>query len=206
MASTTDRMNTDEIRFGTYPYEADGTGRPIEWLILRRQGTKALLVSKAGLDAVSYDPGGETTWENCALRRWLNKEFLKNAFTEEEQAAILETELSADSNPDFETPSGNSTVDRVFLLSIPEARRLFRSNKQRVLTATPFAEKNGACVNEISGTSWWWLRSPGSSPKDAAIVNLFGSVRTDGNYVGALYDCVRPAMWADLKKMTGLQG
>jgi ribosomal protein L40E len=43
----------DIIKFGSYPYETDGTEKPIEWIILEKYSDgKALVISKYGLDAV----------------------------------------------------------------------------------------------------------------------------------------------------------
>ena len=38
----------DTIEFGTYPFEADGTKRPIKWAVLRQDGKKLLLLSASG--------------------------------------------------------------------------------------------------------------------------------------------------------------
>ena len=77
------------VPFGTYPQTADGTDKtPIEWYVLdyREDEGRALLLSRYVLDAVSFNgKAGQVTWEECALRAWLNDEFLNTAFTEEER-------------------------------------------------------------------------------------------------------------------------
>ncbi len=47
-------------------------------------------------------------------------------------------------------------------------------------------------------TSTWWLRSPGDSAYNAASVGAFGDVDTDGYYVYAYGDVVRPALIIEL--------
>ena len=71
------------------------------------------------------------TWENCDLRTWLNGEFLRNAFTGEEQKMIALSKLANDDNPEYSTSGGNTTEDLVFCLSLAEAESLFESREAR---------------------------------------------------------------------------
>lgn len=57
------------------------------------------------------------TWEKSTLRTWLNKNFMNLAFSEEEQAAINQTEMRNKDNIKLGTKGGNKTFDRIFLLS-----------------------------------------------------------------------------------------
>ena len=74
------------VAFGTYPQTAAGTDKtPIEWLVLDRDGNKALIISRYGLDAQPYNTKcTDITWEKCTLRTWLNSTFMNKAFTSEE--------------------------------------------------------------------------------------------------------------------------
>ena len=91
----------DICYFGAYEQDNDLTNgkEPIEWLVLDVQGDKALLLSKYGLDAKPYNTTyADVTWETCTLRKWLNDDFLKTAFSEDEQKAILTTEVDNSAN------------------------------------------------------------------------------------------------------------
>ena len=188
------------MEFGTYPFEKDGSRRPIRWNVLKREGNKALLLSANGLDAKPYDEEWkEVTWETCTLRKWLNKEFFDTAFSPEEQRRIITTKVENPDNPEYKTPGGNDTEDKVFLLSISEAiKYLFRS--ERTAAPTPYAIQNGA-YKGYNGNCWWWLRTPGYVPNCPASVHDgggfdelgFGYVVIHGKYA------VCPALWVDLK-------
>ena len=92
LAAETDGIQAgDYVYFGRYPQKnisADPT--PIEWLVLDVQDGKALVISRYLLEKKEYNPGwGSVTWEDSAIREWLNSEFLNTAFSQEEQKAIL---------------------------------------------------------------------------------------------------------------------
>ncbi len=86
----------DIFTFGHYEQDNDlfQSDEPVDWLVLEvdEENHKALLISRYGLDAKLYN-ATETnvTWETCTLRSWLNREFLNEAFSAEEQQAILTT-------------------------------------------------------------------------------------------------------------------
>lgn len=76
----------DYVKFGIYPQNTVNVQEPIEWLVLDVYGNDVLLVSRYGLDYKQYHNGFDgITWEDCDLRKWLNGEFLRNAFTVAEQ-------------------------------------------------------------------------------------------------------------------------
>ena len=123
----------------------------------------------------------EVTWETSTIRQWLNNEFLDEYFTSEEQEAIVETNIINKDNDEYGTKGGNDTVDKVFLLSIDEARKYFKNNKDRA----------------ASGDSYW-LRSPGVDAYNAARVNVVGYVGERG--VGVHDELgIRPAFHLNLE-------
>ena len=205
----------DIVIFGRYEQDNNlGNGsEPIEWIVLDTEGSKALLLSKFGLDATRYNQDdADVTWETCTLRTWLNGEFAGNAFSREEQSAIMITEVdnsSGQGSAEWTTPGGNNTQDRIFLLSCSEADRYLgvprrgESKKSRV-SPTAYAIARGTFANEVgfkteegalSGV--WWLRSPGRNPQCAAYVYEDGSL---GDCLVGLGGelCARPALWLDI--------
>ena len=164
-----------EIRFGHY-----SNGQSVFWKILRIQNNMLFIISSDNICNLPYhQPGGSITWADCTLRKWLNNDFINGYFTPAEQSRIQPRRLNNDNNPQFNTPGGVSTTDKVFLLNINAANQLFASNQARA---------NG---------SWWWLRSPGIYPNYAAYVYIGGEVHTDGSDVDGLRG-VRPALWLNL--------
>lgn len=192
------------IKYGKYEQDNDSSNgiEDIEWIILAKDDNKMLVISDKAIDCKPYHSSyGNTTWEECSLRRWLNDTFVNEAFTTEEQEKILTTNVTADANPDYDTDAGNDTEDKVFLLSIEEANRYFKYDSDRQCVSTEYAKANGAYTYEIDGASncFWWLRSQGGySNKSASVVNSDGTVSKYGNAVDDNRDCVRPAMWISL--------
>lgn len=193
----------DYIFFGTYEQDNDtSNGKEyIEWLVLEMEDGKALLVSKYALDCQPYNTSyTNVTWETCSLRKWLNEMFILNAFGVEEQSQIQSTSVSADKNPEYSTDPGNSTTDKMFLLSITEVKKYFSSDEDRKCEATDYAIAQGASYSrEKKPTCCWWLRSPGFNQLVAEDVYGEGFVSNGGNAVDYDNVGVRPAMWINLE-------
>ena len=82
----------------------------IEWIVLSNKKGKLLLLSQYMLDCIPYNNKyGDFTWETCSLRKWLNKQFYKNAFTDEEKTKIVKVKLPNPDNPDYGTEGGKAT-------------------------------------------------------------------------------------------------
>ena len=195
----------DTVTFGTYPQTEAGTdSTPIEWIVLARDGDKALVISKYALDSVQYNTKmTEVLWETCSLRMWLNNDFYNKAFNAEEKRNIVLSKVTADKNPNYRTNPGNDTEDNVFLLSIPEVNRYFQNDTSRRCAPTDYAVKNGAYAsssNKVDGRAcgWWWLRSPGIYGNFAGSVYHDGSVINYGDFVNVSLYCVRPCVWVRL--------
>ena len=202
------------VTFGTYPQtKAGNDATPIEWLVLARDGDKALLISRYALDAQPYNKDyTSVTWETCTLRTWLNGTFYNKAFSSAEQAAILTTNVDNSKNQCYSgwsTSGGNNTQDKVFLLSYAEANKYFgvtydnSSNTKSRVAPTAYAIAQGAWTDSFDKTAdradagHWWLRSPGNYRDYAA------SVYTNGSLFGANVDAnsgsVRPALWVNIE-------
>lgn len=189
----------ETIEFGNYPQEEDGTEKPIEWIVMKKEGNQVLLLSKYVLDAKPYNEEvEEVTWETSDIRKWLNNEFYTTAFNKAEKAKIQTSLIKNEDNSEYGTSGGNDTEDKVFLLSEKEAETLFSNDDERIAKATEYAEKSGVYVNEEKA-AYWWLRSPGDSGDDAAEVIYSGWVYRDGNYVDDSSGGVRPALHLNLQ-------
>ena len=190
----------DYMIFGHYEQDNNASNgkEPIEWIVLEKDGNKALLISRYALDCQQYNTKYTSiTWENCTLRKWLNGTFLESAFSAQEQAMIQLSKVTAGKNPSYGTPPGNDTTDWVFLLSIEEAQKYFNSNSARQCKWTAYCYAQGAYVEY--GSCWWWLRSPGSIANYASSVDNDGSLLTYGSYVNVDTAAIRPVMWINLE-------
>ena len=155
------------------------------------------------VDKAFDESGSNATWENCSLRKWLNADFINDAFSTDEQSKIQSTHVAADKNPKTDVDSGNPTTDKVFLLSIAEVEKYLPSAE---------AKKAERLFDAVAGRNVfvpWWLRTTGASEgqfilvsdgpqKCATLINIAGSIIYGGNSVNSPKG-VRPAMWVSLK-------
>jgi len=175
----------DYVAFGAYEQDNNAANgkEEVEWLVLAKENNRVLLLSRYALDCKPYNTKyTPVTWETCSLRTWLNGSFLNDAFTVAEQALIPTVTVSADKNPEYNTNPGNSTQDRVFLLSKQEAETYFTTQKERMCAPTDAAIAWGAYVSEEYKTTdgrpacFWWLRTSGADPDSIIQVDIMGGV------------------------------
>ena len=198
---TVDKFDT--VKFGSYP-QSDESGNkkePIEWIVLEREGNKALLLSKYILDANQYDKGSYP-WEVCGLRKWINNDFFYTAFTDSEQSRIQTTYVINDYRNVDGIYGGNDTNDRVFLLSWQEVQKYLYEHKPQATKATNFAKdinNDGEKLYVIETSEWYdgnssfWLRTPGNKYKPAQCVEPGGGLY--GASITVIISGVRPAIW-----------
>ncbi len=219
------------IYFGTYKQSSNGSGGystdPIKWRVLSNADGKLFLLSDQNLDVFQYHKNYDfVTWETSTMRSWLNgynassntggsngidytnDNFLNTAFSAKEQTAIANTAVVNDDNPTYQTDGGNDTTDKIFLLSIAEARNssYFPSgDSSRIATSTAYVAGGGEIgarnVYSTDEGGSWWLRSPGSYDSAAAVVDIYGNVRSYGFDVDDFNDAVRPAFNLNLNSV-----
>ena len=198
---------------------------PVKWRVLSNASGQLFLLSDQNLDVFQYHTDSESvTWEKSTMRSWLNgygvseniggdsgtdytsDHFIGTAFSEKEQKAIAETEVVNDDNPTYGTEGGENTNDKIFLLSVDEARNssYFADNNSRIATNTAYVAGGGKIGGGMLGVGEadnWWLRSPGTDDDVAAYVNDNGGVRSFGPNVDFVITAVRPAFNLDLNSV-----
>lgn len=124
----------DSIYFGNYYQTNENYKEPIKWRVLSVDGEDAFIISDQSLDCRPFaDTEKGASWENSTIRKWLNNDFYKCAFNDEEQLCIKETDVINNDYYTFYqgdvygimqwgTNEGYYTKDKVYLLSIEEAR------------------------------------------------------------------------------------
>lgn len=199
------------VFFGRFSQTRSGDDvTPVEWVVLdyNKERNEALLISLYGLTGMwcIEEFFSKFSWETNDIRYWLNEDFLDATFNADECNAIKTALVTADDNPEYDTDPGDDTEDKLFLLSIDEARDYFKDDDARMCKPTPFAMKHIPLEtdhgeNILSGRPhcWWWLRTPGVAEEWAAFVKSTGSINNFGSD-GDNVDCcaVRPAMWVKL--------
>ena len=220
----------DCVWFGNYwQDDSDGSRKadtndlktPIKWRVLSSTEDDLFLLSDKLLDAKAYNTSMmRIRWENSTVRSWLNgygadsntsmenyrdNNFIDNAFTPSEKAAIKKTLVDNSNTQSQNKDSGNDTYDKLFFLSYKESitedygfsTSYSLHNKARRAKATAFAKANGANTNtslEFYENASWWLRTMGHDDTYyAASVNYEG--KTGGsNVMSNTTTCVRPAL------------
>ena len=168
----------DVVEFGSYEQDGDTSNgkEPIEWRVLAVEGNRAYVVSQKALDAHAFnaDEDDGNDWNSSDLKKWLENDFVSQAFTGGEMKEI----------------NGAPT-----LLSVDEANNYFKSDNDRICMPT---QQAGAWTWDDNGACNWWLRSPGGNSDCAALVVADGCVRSDGPSVVNTPRAVRPALWVNL--------
>lgn len=214
----------DVITFGSYEQDGDTENgkEPIEWLVVSVNKNQALLLSRYVLAPGAYhEKMSGTTWEKSSLRKWLNTDFIKEAFSEKEQKVLTGISLKNKDNEEYGTAGGGNTKDYVFLLSSSEAMGLLGDQSFSIDEdpfrgyATEAAIEEGLYVvtkKDIQDdpdrysiadkdTCGWWLRTPGAKETWAAIIETDGSLDLEGGYVYCEDFGIRPAACVDLEKL-----
>lgn len=137
----------DVIPFGKY-----------QWKVLDVQGNEALLITdrvilKKELHHDSQARGA--IWERCTLRKYLNGSFLARNFGPGEKSLILEKSIE-NKNHFIATPIPN-TNDRIFLLSIPEAKK-YRELLKCPITTMITRQNNAGCAIPTAHGPIIWTR------------------------------------------------
>ena len=197
------------VQFGHYPQTKENNDdRLIEWQVLDRDGRNALLISRYGLDKLPYNETlANVTWEQCTLRAWLNSTFINRTFTDEEQAAILVTDVDNGTGQGYEgwsVEGSNNTLDKIFLLSYAEAYQYFGvtyengSNIKARVAPYDFVSWSTQKTEEGIGAIAWWLRSPGEAQIYALYVGADGHVGSEDVAGDGGFNAVRPALWVNI--------
>lgn len=193
------------VNLGNYP-QNDITGKllePIEWVVIREDRAKVLLLSKMILDAKPFcqEESGwvfGNAWDVSSVREWLNDTFLRKAFSEEEQRNIIPVSLDNHKDHLFQ---GDNTTDTIYLFS-PDEFATDCSEKLKQVEATPYAIQNGDSMFKLNHD--WWLRLPTLGTKNSAVLQ-YGMV-ANHQCPSTLYLGVRPAMWVKKDALQCLDG
>lgn len=176
-------MSRRSITLGTW------NGKPIEWLVLKEEGLATLVISRYPLLSHKFNENTNdgNRWDSSSLRKYLNNEFYKQAFNEEEKKRIVNAYLS----------SPNGTKDDVFVLSKEEADALMKVEEFKY--SDKWCNVSGGCVNcykEVlsnNKSTCCWLRT-GCSNNNAAAWRM--GPDTSYSEWGVTNDfSVRPSVW-----------
>lgn len=202
---------------------------PIRWRIIGLEEGKAMLMADRLLDCQPYNTEDcPVSWEKSSLRSWLNglcasentagidysgRGFLDKAFSDDEQQAVLLTDVENSRNSRYGTDGGADTEDYVFLLSNEEvfgtdiaARNGFyqkngKDDPAKRFRSTMYAKCRGAwwsSVNGYRGNSFWFMRTNGYTPQSVTYICDFGYIYQRGTISTCEDAGILPALWISL--------
>jgi len=196
-----------------------------QWSVLQVNDNSMLVISETTIGKAPYHDSvaGDITWEYCNLRKYLNGEFF-DTFTISEKSRIIKTKLFDRNNPWYDVKCGNSTFDRIFLLSYDEVVRYFGDSGTLKSKKGFYCDKNGnftsvsensrytrmphgdaiydqyndarKVLNAKGEEDWWWLRSPGGQGMHTTgSIGYLGEIWLCGDDVYRVDGGIRPALW-----------
>lgn len=199
------------ICFGNYPLGLDEDNKsPIEWVVVERDGTKVKLLSRYNLAMKRFhEKDAKVSWAKCDLRKWLNNQFMKEAFSAQEQKSLIAIKHEGSS-------------DKVTLISKDEAMAVFPEYSRYIHSSSDYKEMlyaeytlYAAMMNddqhdarEMAGTKPgndrrddWWTCTVDPKEKDWVYcedkyeIGMEWTTRKNDRYAG-----VRPMIQIDLAK------
>lgn len=196
-------LHGNQVSFGTYEQDGDTSNgkEPIEWIVSETWVSNnkyiVMLISKKTLFVSQYnETNDDVTWQSCSLRKYLNNDFVKDAFTIDEQTLLFENEIQTLPNPNATGVSSDfTTKDRVFVPDYGDYNEFDMFIEERAdLTAAAKKQAEGIDKDKYIDNSWW-MRTEGQDLKHALTFNNTGeAVFEDGDPVDS-YCGVRVAIW-----------
>lgn len=72
---------------------------PLMFTVIDERDHEVLVICQNGIDVKPFNTKDtEVTWDDCSLRKWLNEEFLINAFSFDERQYIVKSSVLTSPN------------------------------------------------------------------------------------------------------------
>lgn len=189
------------VVFGRYPYDEDGTVKPLLWRVLIVRDGVAFMITDAIIDFIQYnlvkdtDKNDPLDYPDSLIAQYCLGEGLRTMFTAEEQTALT----------DMGGGRGVLSLATTEELQNPEtgfSRAKYTVDKRRHAKGTPYAYAKGLKKIVAQGYSWYWTadwRRLGFRwiVGDNGHISCVGSDRFGG---------LRPVIYADLSKVQNASG
>lgn len=206
----------DTVTFGTYEQNnnySDGNEN-IEWVVIDKQEDKIMVVSKYIIAEQPFNTTneGHISWENCTLRKWLNNDFLNEAFSDAEKKLISDTTVSNTEYLAFGLSYSTTdylTTDKIFLLSENERNMLSSVDALKgIVTESVIALFSDAANSDVANINpsnfepLWWLRTTWEDAVDCQASVAYGASYDEHEHDTCNVEesaGVRPAMWISIK-------
>lgn len=130
-------------------------GEPLEWIVLKKESFGTLVISKWSIGHRCFNGNsGNNNWSDSDLRKYLNDEFFKTAFSDDDKKKIVNSLLCSD-----------NTKDNVFILTKDEVSELllkcgsddYENNCWKDCSCCIWTRtKNGSCIYHGYATKGCW--------------------------------------------------
>ena len=201
---------TDSDPYHYFIYE------PIKWRIIEINDDEMMLMSDRLLDCVPYNRVSENvSWQDSYLRQFLNDEFYDHAFSEKEKEAIITKQIENDPNRTYDTYCGNTTSDKVFILSeeevyldkkatehgfypytgVDDPAKRFRPTMYAMARGTWYSP-----VENYKGNGFWFMRTNGYCGSSVTYICDMGYIYEHGTDVTCSDSGILPVICVDLTK------
>ena len=180
--------------------------KPMPWLVMENRDGRLMLISKYAFDCQAYNNTFyKMKLENSAVYKWLNGDFYKLFFNDEEKNIIAGTYID-DEDRLHTVKIADKQESKLFLLSVDEAKKYFPEAENRRARITLHGKRKVMWVS-FDVYAHWWLRTPsldkvaGESHVDytGEIQRHGGTVMSNGYDVFYDHYGVRPAMHLTLE-------
>ena len=190
----------DIVKFGSYEQDdnLENGNEDIEWIVIKVENGKALLLSRYILDSIKYYTYDDIMYSYCSgydksdIRQWLKENFYKTAFDDNEKNSIITSKISCKCYSDTKVINNNFVNDEVFILryeEIPEDPSIM------VAFPTKYCLWNQPVENTMIGTSSYWAINE-EERGGKCITNLGREAFT----IFGSENGVRPAVWVEYGK------
>ncbi len=219
---TYDPQKDRSIIFGAYEQDGDyNNGKePLEWLVLDRDGDRALLLSKYGIETLLWDKDKVLEpWKVDDLYWMMNRTLYEDAFSAKERAVLIQTNPIKHESLD-EYPYGMLQYPGyTFLLETDDVlygqgqdeTRYFRTEESRITIPTAYAAEKGAWLDKnVMFTDVavpWIVTVTGTTDGDFSEVQFArvmpdGSISFEEEAIKEQHVLIRPAIWVDVTKLS----
>ncbi len=173
------------------------------WQVLENKSGRLLVISKYVLDCLPFEDfyKRNTFWGQSSIRKRLNRDYLYALLTEDEISKITPVYINReDDSLSFDIPQ-DETGDRLFLLSVKEAKRYFRDDRQRWAPVVKYATRS-MLWTVFDKWAHWWLRTPGELDADMFYVRDGVIMSVNSTVQGSYFEHfgVRPAMYINMEQ------
>lgn len=193
----------DVIEFGRYPTGADGSVEPVKWIVLAKDGSRRLLITREIIDCIPFNnEHAIVSWDKCSLRKYMNNDMFNTLFSRDEKKRVVTTVNETEPNEKYSQDPPFSTKDKLFVFTIYEVSKYFPDQPSRCAKPTPYAEKKGVYPEPSEDYhGYWWLRTPSDRNYTYSTrVWWDGELSRIGTPAEDEEIGVRPAVWIDLSK------